>query len=75
MRTVAIPITVRLPATRVLRPGIEGDTAHFLTVNFRESVASDPRLAGDDIRVTKSYDFDKDFLPEPRTVLHTLGVV
>ncbi len=59
--------------TRPLAPGnsgayalrrMEGDTAHFLMVTFWDSEEAIRAFAGDDIRVAKYYDFDRDFLLE-----------
>ena len=43
---------------------MEDDVAHFLMVTFWESEDSIRAFAGDDIRVAKYYDFDKNFLLE-----------
>ena len=64
MRTVAIPDYRSTPGNQgayALRR-IEGDFAHFLMVTFWESEAAIRAFAGDDIRVAKYYDFDKNFL-------------
>jgi heme-degrading monooxygenase HmoA len=66
MRTVAIPDYRSTPGNQgayALRR-IEGDRAHFLMVTFWESEAAIRAFAGDDIRVAKYYDFDKNFLLE-----------
>jgi heme-degrading monooxygenase HmoA len=66
MRTVAIPDYRSTPGNQgayALRR-IEGDTAHFLMITFWESEAAIRAFAGDDIRIAKYYDFDKDFLLE-----------
>jgi heme-degrading monooxygenase HmoA len=66
MRTVAIPDYRATPGNQgayALRR-IEGNTAHFLMVTFWESEEAICAFAGDDIRVAKYYDFDKDFLLE-----------
>ncbi len=66
MRTVAIPDYRSTPGNQgayALRR-IEGDTAHFLMITFWESEAAIRAFAGDDIRVAKYYDFDKDYLLE-----------
>lgn len=66
MRTVAIPDYRATPGNQgayALRR-IEGNTAHFLMVTFWESEEAIRAFAGDDIRVAKYYDFDKEFLLE-----------
>jgi heme-degrading monooxygenase HmoA len=66
MRTIALPDYRATPGNKAayaLRR-IEGETAHFLMVTFWESEVAIRAFAGDDIRVAKYYDFDKDFLLE-----------
>jgi heme-degrading monooxygenase HmoA len=66
MRRVAIPDYRSTPGNRgayALRR-VEGNIAHFLMVTFWESEDAVRAFAGDDIRVAKYYDFDKDFLLE-----------
>jgi heme-degrading monooxygenase HmoA len=66
MRTVAIPDYRSTPGNQgayALRR-IEGDTAHFLMITFWESEAAIRAFAGDDIRIAKYYDFDKNYLLE-----------
>ena len=66
MRTVAIPDYRSIPGNKgayALRR-IEGDIAHFLMLTFWESEAAIRAFAGDDMRVAKYYDFDRDFLLE-----------
>jgi heme-degrading monooxygenase HmoA len=66
MRTVALPDYRATPGNQgayALRR-IESNTAHFLMVTFWESEEAIRAFAGDDIRVAKYYDFDKDFLLE-----------
>ena len=73
MRTVAIPDYRATPGNQgayALRR-IEGNTAHFLMVTFWESEEAIRAFAGDDIRVAKYYDFDKDFLLELEPVSYT----
>ena len=66
MRTIAIPDYRSTPGNKgayVLRR-IEGDTAHFLMITFWESEEAIRDFAGDDIKVAKYYDFDKNCLLE-----------
>jgi hypothetical protein len=66
MRTVAIPDCRSTPGNKgacALRR-MEGDTAHFLMVPFRESEKAIRAFAGDDMSVAKYYDVEKDFLLE-----------
>ena len=48
---------------------MEGDTAHFLMVPFRESEKAICASAGDDMSVAKYYDFEKNFLLELEPLL------
>jgi hypothetical protein len=66
MRTVAIPDYRSTPGNKAayaLRR-FEGDIAHFLMITFWESEETIRAFVGDDIRVAKYHDFDKDFLLE-----------
>ena len=66
VRTVAIPDYRSTPGNKgayALRR-MEGNTAHFLMITFWESEEAVRAFAGDDIRVAKYYDFDKEFLIE-----------
>src|ERR1035441_10213603 len=65
MRTIALPDYRATPGNQgayALR--IAGKPAHFLMVTFWESEEAIRAFAGDDIRLAKYYDFDKDFLLE-----------
>jgi hypothetical protein len=62
-RHTRLPLDPRQQGRLRLRR-FEGDIAHFLMITFWESEETIRAFVGDDIRVAKYHDFDKDFLLE-----------
>ncbi len=66
MRTVAIPDYSATPGNlgAYVLHTIDGDIAHFQMLTFWENLEAIQAFAGEDHRVAKYYDFDREFLLE-----------
>ena len=66
MRKVALPDYKSIAGNRgaFCLYRVEGDVAHFDLLTFWETFEAIKRFAGEEIRIAKYYDFDRDFLME-----------
>jgi hypothetical protein len=66
MRTVALPDYSATPGNlgAYVLHMIDGDIAHFQMMTFWENSDAIRAFAGEDYRIAKYYDFDKEFLIE-----------